>query len=171
MEHPVNEEAGLADENNDLVSLMDECWKQLDPTDITSGYDTEVIANASVLLARAAHRLQELECEHDALLRGRHPTHRCKVCGALWIEFRDAWSLFSLHCGKCCDNASDFLQKIEPLPVLAADARDYSMVRDAHDRVALELDRYKHCLYRANGRLIQMGHEPEKLDYSIEGKS
>ncbi len=29
-----------------------------------------------------------------------------------------------------------------------------------------EHDRYKRCLYRANGRLIQMGHDPEKLDYS-----
>jgi hypothetical protein len=116
------------DENYGLVRLMDECWKQLDPTDITSGYDTEVIANASVLLARAAHRLRELECEHESLLRGRRPTHRCRVCGALWIEFQDAWSLFSLHCGKCCDNAEDFLLKIDRLPVLAANAHSANPV-------------------------------------------
>lgn len=30
---------------------------------------------------------------------------------------------------------------------------------------AEEFDRYRRCLYRANGRLIQLGREPEKLDY------
>lgn len=99
----------------DLVSLLDECWKQIDPTDITSGYDVEVIANASVLLARAAHRLAELEHEHDAILRGRRPTHRCKLCGALWIDWGDSWSLFSRHCGQCCDNVA-MGDQIEPLP-------------------------------------------------------
>lgn len=103
--------------SNDLVTLMDECWKQLDPTDITSGYDTEVIANASVLLARASHRLRELECEHAALLVGHKPTHRCKDCGALWIDWGDSWSLFSLHCGKCCDNVA-MGDQIEALPVI-----------------------------------------------------
>jgi hypothetical protein len=32
-----------------------------------------------------------------------------------------------------------------------------------------EYERYKRCLYRANGRLIQMDQEPEKLDYPIVG--
>jgi len=40
------------------------------------------------------------------------PTHRCKVCGALWRFWRkedthfssmDSWSLVSIACGKCCD--------------------------------------------------------------------
>lgn len=31
-------------------------------------------------------------------------THRCKVCGALWICFSDSWSLASQKCGPCCDN-------------------------------------------------------------------
>ncbi len=115
----------------DLVSLMEECWKRLDPTDITAGYDTEVLADASMLLARAAHRLRELECEHAALLVGRIPTHRCKVCGALWIlwppdpehvvpELREgSWSVFSLHCEKCCDNAP-MGEQIEPLPRISS---------------------------------------------------
>ncbi len=46
------------------------------------------------------------------------PTHRCKVCGALWLRhpaepekypgshpFHQAsWSLLSTSCGECCDN-------------------------------------------------------------------
>lgn len=35
----------------------------------------------------------------------RVPTHYCRVCGALWFKGADHWSLVSLHCGKCCDNA------------------------------------------------------------------
>ena len=44
------------------------------------------------------------------------PTHRCKVCRALWVEWpadpakppplqNGSWSLCSAVCGKCCDNA------------------------------------------------------------------
>ena len=42
----------------------------------------------------------------------RTPTHRCKICGALWIFFSKtdswpeaSWSLYSPSCGQCCDNA------------------------------------------------------------------
>jgi len=42
------------------------------------------------------------------------PTHRCKVCGALWICRSDSWSLCSKECGKCCDN-KPMLTQIEPL--------------------------------------------------------
>lgn len=34
---------------------------------------------------------------------------------------------------------------------------------------AAEFYRYRRCLYRANGRLIQLGLEPEKLDYPSNG--
>lgn len=101
----------------ELIKALDECWKEIDPTDAECGYDTEVIANASVLLARAIHRLEELECEHASLLAGRIPTHRCKSCGALWIDWGDSWSLFSIHCGKCCDNVA-MGEQIEPLPTI-----------------------------------------------------
>jgi hypothetical protein len=42
------------------------------------------------------------------------PTHRCKICGALWtyspqrdtgLPCGDTWHLFSDDCGECCDNA------------------------------------------------------------------
>ncbi len=34
------------------------------------------------------------------------PTHRCRVCGALWHRFASGdWTLISKACGKCCDNA------------------------------------------------------------------
>ena len=41
------------------------------------------------------------------------PTHRCKVCGALWRYWptRDtgqvaSWNLRSTACGPCCDNTA-----------------------------------------------------------------
>ena len=44
------------------------------------------------------------------------PTHRCKVCGALWKEWDDgSWSLRSERCGSCCDNEV-MGNQIEPLP-------------------------------------------------------
>lgn len=50
------------------------------------------------------------------------PTHRCKVCGALWRfwprrdtgDDHDAWNLRSGPCGPCCDNAP-MADQIEPL--------------------------------------------------------
>lgn len=50
----------------------------------------------------------------------RTATHRCKVCGALWILYPAqpdkyppdhpchgaTWSLASKECGKCCDNVA-----------------------------------------------------------------
>lgn len=96
-----------------LVNRMRETWKRLDPTD--TEVDPVATANASLLLAEALVVVEDHQAEHDALLRGRVPTHRCKVCGALWIEYSDSWSLFSRRCGKCCDNAP-MGKQIEPLP-------------------------------------------------------
>jgi hypothetical protein len=48
------------------------------------------------------------------------PTHRCNVCGALWIlnppseVQRGSWSLWSKACGKCCDNVA-MGEQIEPI--------------------------------------------------------
>lgn len=42
------------------------------------------------------------------------PTHRCKVCGALWICRSDSWSLCSKECGPCCDN-EPMAEQIEEL--------------------------------------------------------
>lgn len=39
------------------------------------------------------------------LRNGRSATHYCEICGALWQSYADSWSLISLHCGSCCDNA------------------------------------------------------------------
>lgn len=50
----------------------------------------------------------------------RHPTHRCKVCGAMWILYppnsfapeghpvRESWWSLGTneHCGPCCDNVA-----------------------------------------------------------------
>jgi hypothetical protein len=35
-----------------------------------------------------------------------------------------------------------------------------------YEALVRDFIRYRDCLYRANGRLIQLGQEPEKLDYS-----
>lgn len=51
----------------------------------------------------------------------RFPTHRCKVCGAYWIEYPDSWSLFSITCGKCCDNVAmgDQIEALNPPPAMS----------------------------------------------------
>jgi hypothetical protein len=38
------------------------------------------------------------------LASDRAPTHRCKACGAYWMEWSTNWSLVSRQCGQCCDN-------------------------------------------------------------------
>ena len=60
--------------------------------------------------------------QHD--WRNNHaPTHRCKVCGALWRFWRqeetpfakgDSWSLHSSACGKCCD-MTPMGEQIQPM--------------------------------------------------------
>lgn len=50
----------------------------------------------------------------------RTPTHRCKICGALWILYPDwpdargSWSLASQESGPCCNNVP-MGDQIEPL--------------------------------------------------------
>jgi hypothetical protein len=59
------------------------------------------------------------------------PSHRCKVCGALWIQWPmddpitpGCWTLYpGQTCGKCCDNVAmgEQIEKLEedtrpPLP-------------------------------------------------------
>lgn len=79
----------------------------------------------------------ELEHLDSALLRGRIPTHRCKVCCALWTLWEAqpakypsghplhgrSWSLFSSGCGKCCDNVA-MGDQIQPIQLAAPIARD-----------------------------------------------
>ena len=98
---------------SDLASRMIACWKRLDPTEADD--DPVAVIEASHLLAEASDVIENLQHEHDAILRGRLPTHHCKVCGALWIRFTDSWSLFSRRCGPCCDNAA-MGDQIERLP-------------------------------------------------------
>lgn len=60
------------------------------------------------------------------------PTHRCKVCLALWRQWDDGtWTLRSGSCGKCCDNAP-MGDQIEPLsPEPQASIRDAALVEAA----------------------------------------
>lgn len=56
------------------------------------------------------------------ILTGPVPTHRCKVCGALWRYWRkeetgqetDSWNLRSSQCDLCCDSVP-MDKQIEPL--------------------------------------------------------
>jgi hypothetical protein len=51
-------------------------------------------------------------------------THRCKVCGALWVKWPDAtWSLRSPECGACCDNApmGDQIEDLDAAPAVPVD--------------------------------------------------
>lgn len=109
-----------------LIERMRACWKRIDPTETTD--DPVGMTMASQLLAEAAARLELLEGEHSSLLNGRIPTHRCKVCGALWTLWPPdptnlveairpgSWSLFTPRCGQCCDNVV-MGDQIEQLPV------------------------------------------------------
>lgn len=47
-------------------------------------------------------------------------THRCRVCGAFWIEHPDegGWSLVTDVCGECCDNAGDFPSVLDDLRLI-----------------------------------------------------
>lgn len=60
------------------------------------------------------------------------------TCGALWQQWADlSWTLISGNAEQCCDNAPDFLAKIEPLPLRLVqtsalpDPMDPSWVKDA----------------------------------------
>lgn len=64
-----------------------------------------------------------------------HPTHRCKVCGALWHHWDHSWSLVSEHCGACCDNVP-MGKQIESLLDLVGRLKEAEQGRDlAHERV------------------------------------
>lgn len=102
---------------DDLVARMRECWKRIDPTQADE--DPVGMTTASALLAEGANALVKLRYEHDALVRGRIPTHRCKECGALWIRYQNFWSLFTWDCEKCCNNAA-MGDQIEELPKVPA---------------------------------------------------
>lgn len=50
-------------------------------------------------------------------------THRCRICGALWIAFgsdpvKGGWSLASRSCGTCCDNVEmgEQIEVLRPNP-------------------------------------------------------
>lgn len=59
------------------------------------------------------------------------PTHRCKVCGAYWAQWRNGWSLVSRQAGLCCDNhptpalsplvITDVFTRIHPDPYKVAE--------------------------------------------------
>lgn len=71
-------------------------------------------------------------------VNNRVPTHYCRVCGALWFKGEDHWSLVSLHCGKCCDNALmgnqivAFEDPTGPEPGCQDCARDGRFLCDTH---------------------------------------
>ena len=77
------------------------------------------------------------------------PTHRCKVCGALWrfwprrdTGHPDSWSLRSNIAGPCCDNVW-MGEQIEPLTL-------GGMADHLRGVGANPIDRYTiRCLYRA----------------------
>lgn len=74
---------------------------------------------------------------------------------------------------KRVDFAADALTVVERRRDQLKAERD--ALRGSHETLSgvsfEEHERYKRCLYRANGRLIQLGHEPEKLDYPSQKAS
>lgn len=169
--------------SKELIQRMRLLWKRIEPgTD-----DVVLMTQVSATLAEAAIELEKLQCEHSALLRGRVPTHRCKVCGALWTLWaaqpgkypidhplhEASWSLFSLHCGQCCDNVA-MGDQIEPIALAAPVGRDAPCPSHAHpscplcnpDKTVPELNRagvYSQHEARELAFGKQPSHEPGAL--------
>lgn len=96
------------------------------------------------------------------------PTHRCKVCGAMWRfwpkedtgQQHDTWNLRSLACGDCCDNAP-MGEQIEPVTMgqieeyLKGILADYASHKAAHaeaKQVPLSvLDEHRQAIEHASG--------------------
>src|SRR5690606_28283345 len=68
-------------------------------------------------------------------VNGRHATHYCRQCGALWADYGEHWSLVSASCGKCCDNAP-MGQQIAPLSATGATEVELRAVRRAREFLA-----------------------------------
>lgn len=83
----------LTSERDDAVALYNEAEKQR----------REQVAALRTLCDKQEKELLALEKSRNAQ-RELAATHRCRVCGALWIYFSDSWSLASQKCGECCDN-------------------------------------------------------------------
>lgn len=130
--------ASKTEVESDLAQRLLACWKRIDPT--STDDDPVGITMASALLSEAASAVEYLQAEHDSLLRGRKPTHRCKVCGALWIDWGDTWSLFSPRCGQCCDNAAMGYQ-IEALPVLQLVSNPERRLAEAMSKIVESADK------------------------------
>ena len=83
-----------------------------------NAFTAQMLAQAVLRLLRSGWKPKPDRAEEksvDTSFQGnRSPTHRCKVCGALWILYSDAWSLCSKECGKCCNNVL-MGEQIEPL--------------------------------------------------------
>ena len=92
---------------------------------------------------------------------GPLPTHRCKVCGALWRYWPkrdtghdDSWNLRSSTCGKCCDMAP-MGDQIEPLtwehlpaaptPAAQGDAALRNALQLAVDHIDMDALSISHC--------------------------
>jgi hypothetical protein len=63
---------------------------------------------------------KQLKVPDVTFVGGTEPTHRCKVCGSLWLKYQDTeqkwfWNLRSKECGPCCNNVL-MGQQIEELP-------------------------------------------------------
>ena len=96
------------------------------------------------------------------------PTHRCNVCGAMWRfwpqkdtwQQYDSWSLCSLKCGSCCDNAP-MGKQIEPITngQMEEYLRDIPAACDSHKVAHAEakqvplsvLDEHRQAIEHASG--------------------
>jgi hypothetical protein len=82
-------------------------------------HDGIVCARIAELEAQVASLKEALAGLRGEALDNSPPTHRCRVCGALWWlgempPIGLAWSLRSPKCGPCCDNVA-MGDQIEPL--------------------------------------------------------
>jgi hypothetical protein len=91
-----------------------------DPAEVPVDFEKELHELLAIYNAEKWQHIQKVESlrsllektERELLIQSEFgkaqrqlaATHRCKVCGALWICFENTWSLASQECGTCCDN-------------------------------------------------------------------
>ena len=93
-----------------LISELADVWEN-ESIDAASAARREALREHVDALRMLLSMPKEIDV---SLASNLSPTHRCKICGAYWIEWADSWSLVSRECRKCCDNVA-MGDQIEPL--------------------------------------------------------
>jgi len=118
-----------------LISELADLWEN-------ESVDAEPAARREILREHVdtLRMLLSMPKEIDtSLASNRAPTHRCKVCGAYWMEWSGSWSLVSRQCGQCCDNVA-MGDQIEPLVISDIFSRSHPVEAEALEGIDPAID-------------------------------